>query len=292
MQQRQFGNSALKVSALGFGAGQIGDESLADKQVNTLLNQALDLGINLFDSARGYGVSEERIGKFLKHRRHEFLISTKIGYGIEGTEDWSAECIRLGIDAALKRLQTDHIDIVHLHSCPTSVLAQDAVIQELTNAQRAGKLSLIAYAGENDDLNFAKDSGNFQSLLMSVNICDQRFINDQLSDAKLKGMGIIAKRPVANAPWRFDARPVGHYAEVYWQRWQQMALEFDIDWQELALRFAAFTYGVDSIIVGTTSLDHLQQNCRALENGPLPQAVLKALQTRFLECDQDWVGQI
>ncbi|MCL6494566.1 MAG: aldo/keto reductase [Ignavibacterium sp.] len=84
MIYRKFGNTDLQVSAIGFGAGEIGDYNLPDSEVEKLLNTALDLGINLIDTARGYYASEERIGKFISHRRGEFILSTKVGYGIDG----------------------------------------------------------------------------------------------------------------------------------------------------------------------------------------------------------------
>ena len=66
---REFGNTGLKVSALGFGAGHVGDPSMDESAVGALLNAALDAGVTLVDTARGYGLSEERIGRHLAHRR-------------------------------------------------------------------------------------------------------------------------------------------------------------------------------------------------------------------------------
>src|SRR6185295_18171863 len=86
-RQREFGTTGLVVSALGFGAGQIGDESMGEVQAGALLNAALDLGITLVDTARGYGLSEERIGTHLAHRRQEFVLSTKVGYSVPGYDD-------------------------------------------------------------------------------------------------------------------------------------------------------------------------------------------------------------
>ena len=62
MEYREYGNSGLKVSVVGFGAGQIGNNSQSEKEIEILLNHVLDSGINLIDSARSYGLSEERIG--------------------------------------------------------------------------------------------------------------------------------------------------------------------------------------------------------------------------------------
>ncbi len=256
---RNFGNTNLKVSALGFGAGEIGDFAVDDKIVNVILNTALDLGINLIDTARGYYASEERMGKFISKRRDEFVLSSKVGYGVEGEKDWSYNCVLKGIDEALAKMKTDVIDIVHLHSCPVEVLKSGESIDALDKAKAAGKIKLSAYSGENENLEFAINCGRFNSVQSSFNICDQRNLYSNLPKAKEKGMGFIAKRPIANAPWRFGEKPTGHYCEEYWKRLQKMNLNFDMDNYELALRFSAFTWGVDSCIVGTTNINHLKE---------------------------------
>ena len=87
MLLRPYGSTGLQVPALGFGAGQIGDASRDEGEVRRLLNTELDLGVTLIDTARGDGLSEERIGRHLAHRRGEFVLSTKVGYGIQGLPD-------------------------------------------------------------------------------------------------------------------------------------------------------------------------------------------------------------
>jgi aryl-alcohol dehydrogenase-like predicted oxidoreductase len=137
---RNFGSNGFVVSALGFGAGHIGSNEISDNEAGRLLNFALDKGINLVDTARGYGLSEERIGKYLSHRRSEFIISTKVGYDIPGFQDWTYNIIIAGIDAALKRLNTDIINIVHLHTCSLQILQQGEVTDALDKAKKDGKI--------------------------------------------------------------------------------------------------------------------------------------------------------
>ena len=260
MKLRTLGKSGIKVSALGFGAGHIGGLNVAEGEVSRLLNSIVDLGVNLFDTARAYGLSEERIGKHLSHRRNEIIISTKVGYGINGVEDWTYHSVRLGIDEALAKLKTDYIDIVHLHSCSLEVLKRGEVIDALEHAVQSGKIRVAAYSGENEPLEFAASSGRFGSLQFSVNPFDQRSIDKILPLAKARNIGVIAKRPIANVPWRFSEQPYGEYCEEYWKRMNKMNLKLDLDWLEAAVRFSAFTEGVSSIIVGTSSLDHLKRN--------------------------------
>ncbi len=116
---------------------------------------------------------------------------------------------------------------------------------------------------------------------------------EDLPAARERGLGVIAKRPLANAPWRFAERPVGHYGEVYWERLQQMQLDpGDLAWDELALRFVAFLPGVSSCIVGTRSLDHLQRNVDIVNQGPLPEPMVAAIRDAFQAHDDGWRGQV
>ncbi|HEY4588112.1 MAG TPA: aldo/keto reductase, partial [Thermoanaerobaculia bacterium] len=257
MDLRPFGSTGLAVPVLGFGAGHVGDPSLDEAEVGRLLHGALDLGVTLIDTARSYGLSEERIGRHLAGRRDEFVLSTKVGYGISGYGDWTGPVIAAGVDAALGRLRTDRIDVVHLHSCPLDVLERGEVVAALQAAVAAGKVRVAAYSGDNAPLEWAIASGAFGSVETSVNLVDQRAIERALPAAEERGLGVIAKRPAANAPWRFAARPAAADVALYWERWR--ALDLDpgaYGWTELALRFAAYQDGVQCAIVGTSRPEH------------------------------------
>ncbi len=292
-RKRAFGNTGLEVSALGFGPGHIGSPAQSEQEVAKVLNSVLDLGITLIDTARGYGLSEERIGRHLAGRRGEFVLSTKVGYDVEGMPDWTGPTITAGIEAALRRLQTDYLDIVHLHSCSLEELKNNGVVEALAAAVQAGKVRVAAYSGDNAELEWAAQQAVFGSLQTSVNICDQRVIDRGLATAQANGKGVIAKRPGANAPWRFAERPVGDYAEEYWVRWQAMGLERgEYEWQGLALRFVCYRPGVSSAIIGTSSLEHLRHDLGLVERGPLPAEVVSGLRQAFAAHDQGWEGQV
>jgi aryl-alcohol dehydrogenase-like predicted oxidoreductase len=305
---RPFGTTGLSVSPLGLGAGEIGDPALEDREVEALLRAAVELGVTLIDTARSYGQSEERIGRFLAPVRDQVVLSTKVGYGVEGVPDWTGECIRRGVDRALGQLATDRIDIVHLHSCPVDVLARGDVLDALIEARRAGKIRCAAYSGDNDALDWAVASGRFDSLQLSWSLCDQRAAA-AIERACAAGLGVIAKRPLANAPWRFAARPAGHEAELYWERWQALGIDRGAlagpgemawpgeawpgeAWDELAARFAAHTPGVSSAIVGTRSLAHLGHNAERVGRGALPPAVFAAVRARWQAVGADWPARI
>lgn len=297
MQQRDFGNTGLRVSVLGFGAGQVGAENLTEDQAGTLLNRALDRGVTLVDTARGYGLSEERIGRHLSYRRHDFILSSKGGYGAQGAEDWTPQAIRRGIEQALGRMRVDWIDIFHLHSCPLETLRRDDLLSALDEARQAGLIRVAAYSGENEALAWAAESGRFGSIETSVNLADQWSAHQVLPRARERGLGVIAKRPIANAAWHYAQRPVGQYAETYWERLQQLDLKAirekaGLDWTELALRFTAFHPNVHSAIVGTANIQNLEKNVRIVQEGPLPLDVLTQVEAAWQREGHGWPGEV
>lgn len=137
------------------------------------------------------------IGKFLSHRRTEVVISTKVGYGIPGFADWTYDCVLAGVRQAMQLMKADYLDIVHLHSCPAEVLLQGAAGDALQRSVEQGIVRVAAYSGENEHLDIALESSRFRGLQYSINICDQRVLDGLLPRAKDRGMGMIAKRPVA-----------------------------------------------------------------------------------------------
>ncbi len=278
---------------MGFGAGPVGSAELSEAEAEQLLNGVLDAGITLLDTAPSYGLSEERIGRHLAGRRQEFILSTKCGYGVPGLEDWTGPCITQGVEQALRRLRTDVIDILHFHSCPVEVLERPGVVEALVRAVEQGKVRVAAYSGDNAPLEWALGSGAFGSVQTSVNVFDQRALDRALPEAQRRGLGVIAKRPLGNAPWRFTERPAAHDIGTYWDRMKTLALDtHGLEWSELALRFAAFAPGVASCIVGTTRPENLQRNLRALETGPLPEDVVERLREAFRRHGSGWEGLI
>lgn len=294
MQRRSFGRSGLEVPVLGFGAMQAGDPLLPELEAECLLNQALDLGLTLIDTARSYGLSEQRIGRYLSRRRDEFVLSTKVGYGVAGQPDWTYDCVVAGVDAARDRLRCDVIDVVHLHSCGLGLLETGEVAGALADCAAAGKLRVVAYSGDAEALRYAVASGGFGGVQASVNLCDQHAL-PVIAEARACGLGTIAKRPLAGQPWQAAEPPLDPVHGEYWRRFSRLRTETVLepdDWEALALRFAAYAPGVDCVIVGGKNLRHLEHNVAAVASGPLEPVQQQAIRAAYARVGTGWRGMV
>jgi aryl-alcohol dehydrogenase-like predicted oxidoreductase len=288
-EQRALGRTGLHVSVVGLGAGALGDPALSEQDAERLLQGALELGVTLIDTAPSYGASEERLGRHLGWRRQHVVLSTKVGYGVPGVADWTPACITAGVELALGRLRTDWLDVVHLHSCPREVLERPGLLEALEAAIRAGKVRVAAYSGENDALGWAIGCGRFGVVQRSVNLCDQ----GQLEFPPPPAIGVLAKRPLANAAWAFRDRPAREDVAVYWDRLRALGLDTaGLEWDELALRFAAFVPGVSSCLVGTHRLAALARACEVVARGPLLPELLTQLRAAWWRAAAGWPGLV
>ncbi len=307
MEIRPLGNTGLSVSAVGFGAGSIGEPSTSDAEVDRLIGGALDAGITLLDTARSYGLSEERLGRALQGRRGQVVLSTKVGYDMAGLADWTGPCITAGVDAALRRLATDWIDVVHLHSCGLDVLQRGEVVEALRAAVAAGKVRVAAYSGEGEALEWAVASGAFGSIQCSVSVVDQAVLSGAVAQARARGLGVLAKRALGNAPWRFADRPEADDVAEAWERFRALCDELGVSpadrpeadgaaappsWGERFTRFAGYAPGVDALLLGTRSAAHLAAAVKAMAHGPLPAAEEASLRAAFARRGASWRGRI
>ncbi|MCB0044604.1 MAG: aldo/keto reductase [Caldilineaceae bacterium] len=297
MNYRTFGKTGLTVSRLGVGMSEIGYELTQDDvaQAGKVLNNALDWGVNLLDTAACYAISEELLGATVATRRDEFILATKAGHvagGYQG-ESWTAATIRHSIDRSLTRMRTDYLDIVQLHSCDVATLERGEVIEALQAARQAGKTRFIGYSGDNEAALWAVQSGYFDTLQTSFNLTDQQARYELLTAAKTQEMGVIAKRPIANAVWR-RATTASGYARQYWERAQEMERPGPLTDEPdnpiiTALGFTLAHEAVDVAIVGTKNPNHLKANITWLDSDlPISPATVADLHARFDEMGESW----
>jgi len=278
---------------VGLGAGRIGGPDLSHADVDRLVGAALDAGVTLIDTARSYGDSEERLGRALADRRERFVLSTKVGYGVPGFQDWTGDCVASGVDAALGRLATGWIDIVHLHSCSLEVLRQGDVVPALTRAVEAGKVRVAAYSGEGDALAWAVRSGAFGAVQCSVSLVDQGALDGPVAEASARGIGVLAKRALGNAPWRFPNRPAEPDVADAWDRFGALSLPAPpAGWIGLFARFAAHAPGVSAVLVGTASPSHLAEVVDAVRCGPLADEEVEEVRAAFARVGRTWSGRV
>jgi aryl-alcohol dehydrogenase-like predicted oxidoreductase len=293
MDRVPFGSTGLTVSRLGLGCGGLGELRLTEAEAERLVHAALDAGITFFDAARSYGAAEERLGRALAGRRDQVVVSTKGGYGATDAADWTPLAVTRGIDEACARLRTDHLDLFHFHSCPLDVARRDDLLAALGDAKRAGKIRVAAYSGDNEALAWAVGSGAFGSVQCSVSVFDQSALGGPVALAAERGVGVVAKRPLGNAPWRFGERPIGHDTGPLWDRMKALALDpAPLSWNELALRFTAFSPGVGVAVLGTSRVEHLLEAAALVERGALPSETVAAIRARYAAVGQGWPGII
>jgi aryl-alcohol dehydrogenase-like predicted oxidoreductase len=226
MERRELGRTGLQVSVLGFGGSEIGFERAEPGMVRTLLQEALDAGLNVIDTAECYGDSEALVGQAVADRRSEYYLFTKCGH-FEGTgrDDWSSASLEKSITRSLARLRTDHVDLLQLHTCTEDDLRRGDVIEVVERARQRGQTRFIGYSGDGPAARYAVECGRFDTLQTSINVADQEAMHLTLPLAQARGVGVIAKRPIANAAWRTGERPANAYHHAYWDRLKQLDYE-------------------------------------------------------------------
>jgi aryl-alcohol dehydrogenase-like predicted oxidoreductase len=297
LEKRQYGNTGMNVSVLGFGGAEIGFQDATEETVDKLLGSALDAGLNVIDTAECYKISEELIGKTVSKRRDDYYLFTKCGHA-SGFDlpDWDPKLLEMSIDRSLKRLQTDYVDVIHLHSCSEELLRSGEVIEVLQRAKEQGKTRFIGYSGDHKAALYAVQSGAFDSLETSVSIADQEAIELTIPEAVKRGMGVVIKRPIANAAWRTGHKPESAYHHPYWDRLQELKYDFlDGDLKDsvgTALRFTLSIPGVHTAIVGTANPSRWLENAKLAGQGPLPKEQFDAIRSRWQEiAGADWIGK-
>ncbi|HEX8322372.1 MAG TPA: aldo/keto reductase [Tepidisphaeraceae bacterium] len=307
MNQRTLGRTGFQVSELGFGAAPAAFLKADAAEAAAMLNGLLDQGLSLIDTATSYPGSQAFIGQHLSARRGEFTLVSKVGGKFRGVDapDWSAAVVTAAVDNALKELKTDHVDVMLLHSCDLDTLKKGEALAALAEAREAGKIRFAGYSGDNEAAAYAAGLPDVAVVETSINIVDQLNIDLVLPVAVEKNVGVLVKRPIANAAWKDLAEQKGmyqKYASVYTDRLKQMNLTpADLGlsgdpaevWPGIALRFTLGLPGVTCALVGTTKVANAQKNIDAIDQGPLAADVVQKIRDAFKRADPQgtWTGQ-
>ncbi len=305
MNKTPFGKTGYSVSRLGFGAAPIGFLKTEQERVATMLNLLLDAGLNLIDTAAMYEGSEALIGNAVGHRRSEYILVSKCGTKLPDIDApvFSASLVSQTVDRALRNLKTDHLDVMLLHSCDRKTLEKGDALGALVKARDAGKIRFAGYSGDNDAAHYAAALPDVAVIETSISVADQANIDAVLSIAQSHNIGIIAKRPIANAAWLgAENRPgfYGGYVRPYVDRLKKMNLSpadlgipgpSELAWPELALRFTLSQPGVHTAIIGTTNPENARANVAAAAKGPLPAGAVDQIRAAFRAgADGKWPG--
>ena len=308
MDKERFGKTGLRVSRIGFGSAPAGYLKAGAKRVADILHPLLDASVNVIDTAACYPDVEVMIGEAVSRRRDEFVIVSKCGHRVEDGdgEEWSPALIRASINRSLRRLKTDRVDVMLLHSCSLDVLERGEAWRAMQDAQHAGLVRFIGYSGDNEAAAFAAGLDDIAVLEVSINVADQINIDMVLPEARRHELGVLAKRPIADAAWKSRHEQPGlfkDYAAEYHDRLKKMRIDpssLGMDgpprraWVELALRFTLSQSGSPVAIVGTTNPEHALANLAVAEKGPLSDETVRQIRDAFAQADPEgsWHGEM
>jgi aryl-alcohol dehydrogenase-like predicted oxidoreductase len=292
LERRQLGRTGLSVTALGFGAMDLGGEPMArevsDETAAEVLNAVLDSGINFIDTAGCYGASEARIGRAIAHRRQEFVLATKcgcVGSTTGAPHVHTAASIRTGVESSLRLMQTDYIDVVQFHrSLARSEWESQGALDELLRLKQEGKLRFIGVSGVLPNLNEQIASGVFDTFQIPYSAL-QREQEDAIAKASDAGAGIIIRGGVARgAPSDWNRTYYMMSSDEMSSRWDSAHLDDLLNGDsriDFMLRFTLANSNLDTTIVGTKSPEHVRANVAAAKRGPLPPDVVAEAKRRL-----------
>jgi aryl-alcohol dehydrogenase-like predicted oxidoreductase len=281
LPKRQLGRTGLQVTMLGYGSMELRGAPLVphttDSQAETILNAVLDAGINFIDTSVDYGVSEERIGKYIGKRRAEFYLASKCGclvgappapLGESGPHVYTRDNIIAGVEQSLARMKTDYLDVVQFHISPSRrALEENGAIDALLELKQAGKVRFIGMSGTFPHLTDHIAMGVFDVFQIPYSAVEREH-EAAITAAARAGAGIIIRGGAAKGAPSDEKRP-----GLQSQRWRNASLDDLLDGMspmEFVLRFTFSHPEFDTTIVGTINPTHLKANTDALHKGALP----------------------
>ncbi len=300
------GRTGYAATRLGFGAMELGGIAgkLPESQVERLLHGVLDSGINLIDTSPDYQASEELIGRHLAGRRGEYFLASKCGCLVDRAptmrdgkleHDFSRKNVRAGVEQSLRRLKTDHLDLVQVHSSPSrAVLEQHGTVEEMQALKREGKVRFLGMSSVLPDLRDHIAMGVFDVFQIPYSALQPEH-EDVIREAARAGAGTIIRGGVARgAP---DIDPSRKESVGFWQSfvkskrdlWQAAKLDelaAGMGKTEFLLRFVLAHDDLHTTIVGTSKPEHLAANVVSASKGPVSADVRQEVKRRLAALSQ------
>jgi L-galactose dehydrogenase len=291
MIYRQLGRTGMKVSIVAFGVSPLGDvfgttdEAEGQRAVHT----AIDLGINYFDVAPLYGLTlaETRLGKALKGKRDRVFLATKCGRDNFQFSDFSAKRVTASIDESLKRLQTDHVDVLQLHDVEFGEARQ--IIEETLPAarkvQQSGKARFIGITGlpvrylrrlaEQIEIDTILTWGHY-------NLVEDEMDEELTPLCRERGIGLINASPLHQRlltekgppEWHRSPLPVLEAA----RKLAALCRCYGVDVADVAMRYCLDHPYVATTIVGMSKVRHVEANLKALDF-TIPEGLMPAIES-------------
>jgi aryl-alcohol dehydrogenase-like predicted oxidoreductase len=317
MKFNAFGTTSLSVSEIGFGGSRIGGvfaDKSSGKEALQVLRAALDSGITFYDTADMYaqGESESLIGTAFRGRREQVILATKGGYclparrnlikrikplvkpivqalglkrarlpaGFSGalSQDFTPAYLIRALEASLRRLQTDHVDLYQLHSPRAPFLktaAYGEALETLEQLKRQGKIRFYGVATEvPEDVPFCLAAPGISSVQLGFGLLDLEALEaGMLANAQARGLAIIARGCFGGGLLKdgLDATQL-RASTPKWEHilaLRSLAARTDRSVLDMALQFCRGTAGVSVTLLGMRTEHHLRENLRYFAGRPL-----------------------
>lgn len=291
MIRRTLGQTGLEVTQLGYGSmGLRGPQTwgvrvVGEEAADRFLNAVLDAGINFIDTSADYGISEERIGRYISSRRSEFYLATKCGCVYTQHEDhleidhvWKKEVVQKNIETSLQRLRTDYVDLLQFHGGDAETLQREGLIDLLMTFRDRGMIRFLGASSSLPHLPGLIDLGVFDTFQIPYS-CLAPDHHDLITRASETGAGIIIRGGIAHGgPDAEIQRPALN--DVWTRAKLDDLLPEGMSRAELILRYTLSHPHCHSTIVGTCNGEHLAENLAAAARGPLPADLYQQVTTR------------
>lgn len=293
MNTRILGRTGLDVTQVGFGAMELrgskvwSGRSVSDAQAREILTAVLEAGINFIDTAVDYGDSEDFIGRHISSRRSQYYLATKCGCNPQYGRDevatphvWNRETLMWNIDSSLKRMRTDHIDILQLHNPTVDDVRNGNLVEVLKDIQGQGLTRFIGVSTTLPYLLSFLEMKAFDAFQVPYSALNPLH-HDAITMVGQAGAGVIIRGGIAQGgptnsqPWRFR--------NDLWQQAGLKSLCDNMTPSELLLRFTLTHPYCHTAIIGTLDVEHLKENLQAAEKGPLPAELFHEIRQRVAD---------